>query len=84
MESEVVMSRLVQGDVGSGKTVIAIATVALSKQNGYGSIVIAPTEILAKQHYFNFINTIYNELYKNCFLDYIILDTILILLILCF
>ena len=48
------MNRLLQGDVGSGKTVVAIATVAIAKQNGYCSVVIAPTEILAKQHYYVF------------------------------
>ncbi|MDO5725413.1 MAG: ATP-dependent DNA helicase RecG, partial [Tissierellia bacterium] len=51
------MSRLVQGDVGSGKTIIAILSMYLANLNGYQAAMMAPTEILAKQH-FESINNI--------------------------
>lgn len=49
------MQRLLQGDVGSGKTVIAILTLLIAVENGYQGAIMAPTEILAEQHYRNFI-----------------------------
>ena len=51
MQSGRPMSRLVQGDVGSGKTVVAAALCFVAAKNGYQSALMAPTEILAKQHY---------------------------------
>ena len=45
------MHRLLQGEVGSGKTVVAVATVLTGVQGGYQAAVMAPTEVLAEQHY---------------------------------
>ena len=53
--SKFAMNRLLQGDVGSGKTVVAMFGCFLAAKNGYQSVIIAPTEILAQQHYENFV-----------------------------
>ena len=50
------MLRLVQGDVGSGKTVVAALAMIQSMANGYQTVMMAPTELLAEQHYRNFTN----------------------------
>ena len=54
MESPFVMQRLIQGDVGSGKTIVAFLVMAWVAKSGYQSAIMAPTEVLARQHYEGF------------------------------
>lgn len=60
LEKDVPMNRLLEGDVGSGKTVIATIAAFAAFTNGYQTVIMAPTQILAQQHY----ETL-NELLKN-------------------
>ncbi|GIW32546.1 MAG: ATP-dependent DNA helicase RecG [Meiothermus sp.] len=59
MQSERQMARLVQGDVGSGKTAVAAAALFVAAQNGAQGALMAPTEILAKQHFENLTRYLY-------------------------
>jgi ATP-dependent DNA helicase RecG len=56
MSSPKPMNRLLQGDVGSGKTIVALYALILTVQNGYQGALMVPTEILAEQHYRNIEN----------------------------
>lgn len=51
LQSDAPMNRLVQGDVGSGKTVVAVFALLAAIQSGYQAALMAPTEVLAEQHY---------------------------------
>ena len=55
MDSDTPMQRLLQGDVGSGKTVVATIMLLAAIENGYQGALMAPTEILAQQHYNNLV-----------------------------
>ncbi len=61
LEKNIPMNRLLQGDVGSGKTVVAAVSTFVSFLNGYQSIVLAPTQILANQHFQTF-NQLFDKL----------------------
>ncbi|NLG52817.1 MAG: ATP-dependent DNA helicase RecG [Clostridiales bacterium] len=64
MRKGVPMNRLICGDVGSGKTVVAAALMYLACVNGYQAALMAPTEILAKQHYKS-LSKLFGKLYLN-------------------
>jgi len=56
------MNRLVQGDVGSGKTAVALMSMLLANDNGYQACMMAPTEILARQHYASIVELVKDNL----------------------
>ena len=60
LEGERAMNRLIQGDVGSGKTILAILALLEAANHGYQGAIMAPTEVLAKQHYES-ITTLFHE-----------------------
>ncbi|MES2873162.1 MAG: ATP-dependent DNA helicase RecG [Bacteroidota bacterium] len=58
------MNRLLQGDVGSGKTVVALMMMLLAIDNGYQACIMAPTEILAQQHFISIKSLVGNDFVK--------------------
>ncbi len=65
MEDNKQMNRLVQGDVGSGKTIVAVLAMFKAYKSGYQSVLMAPTEILAQQH-FESISNLFSNYNINC------------------
>ena len=57
LSSSTAMNRLLQGEVGSGKTIVSFLCLYIAVQNGYQGALVAPTEILASQHYVNLVKT---------------------------
>ncbi len=64
MEKPAPMRRLLQGDVGSGKTIVAFEAAIIAMENGYQVALMAPTEILAQQHYFSARRILENAGYR--------------------
>ena len=64
MEKPFPMRRLLQGDVGSGKTIVAFEAAIVAMENGYQVALMAPTEILAQQHYFSARRILENAGYR--------------------
>ena len=63
-----VMNRLLQGDVGSGKTIVAVRAMVIAIENGYQTTLMAPTEILAEQHYHTVFQLLSRTGYRIAFL----------------
>lgn len=63
------MQRLLQGDVGSGKTIVAILAAVVAMDNGFQVAVMAPTEILAAQHYRTIVNVLDGRPYRTALLS---------------
>ena len=63
-----VMNRLLQGDVGSGKTIVALQAMVIAIENGYQTALMAPTEILAEQHYHTVCQLLSGTGYRIAFL----------------
>lgn len=64
--SHTLMSRLVQGDVGSGKTILAFLAMILTVENGYQAALMVPTEVLANQHFEAFTKLIEEQRLTSC------------------
>ncbi|MDF2542197.1 MAG: ATP-dependent helicase RecG [Herbinix sp.] len=56
LQGDNAMNRLIQGDVGSGKTILAVIAILMTVKNGYQASLMVPTEVLAKQHYESLIS----------------------------
>jgi len=69
LSSDVPMLRLIQGDVGSGKTMVALMAALQSAENNFQVAIMAPTEILAEQHYINFSTLLEGSGLEICFLS---------------
>ena len=62
------MNRLLQGDVGSGKTMVALQAMIVMIENGYQAVLMVPTEILAEQHHSNLLHYLHHTSYRVAFL----------------
>ncbi len=69
LKSNKIMNRLIQGDVGSGKTAVAQIAIYMAIKNGYQACIMAPTDVLAKQHFESFKNVFEDLGYKCAFLS---------------
>lgn len=69
LASRRVMSRLLQGDVGSGKTIVALQALVVVIENGFQTALMAPTELLAEQHYRKFRDYLSGKRYRLAFLS---------------
>ncbi len=73
INSLIPMSRLLQGEVGSGKTIVAICALLATVSSEYQALMMAPTEVLAEQHFINMVNELggvkVNNLYENYVYD---------------
>ncbi|MDR2883639.1 MAG: ATP-dependent DNA helicase RecG [Deferribacteraceae bacterium] len=68
MKSSYQMNRLLQGDVGSGKTIVAFVACMVAAKNGFQSVILAPTEVLAEQHYHNLSKFLQGTGFSACLL----------------
>ena len=66
LSGHALMSRLVQGDVGSGKTILAFLAMVMTAENGYQAALMVPTEVLARQHYEAFIRLMEEQTLSFC------------------
>lgn len=66
LSSHPLMSRLVQGDVGSGKTILAFLAMIMTVENGYQAALMVPTEVLARQHYEAFTKLLNDQGIQTC------------------
>ena len=64
LQSDAPMNRLIQGDVGSGKTIVAFLAMFAAMENGYQTALMSPTEILAEQHFRNAVKIFENSPYR--------------------
>ncbi|MCC8050622.1 MAG: ATP-dependent DNA helicase RecG [Clostridiales bacterium] len=61
LQGQTAMARLIQGDVGSGKTILAVLALFMVAENGYQGAMMAPTEVLARQHFHSILELIQNN-----------------------
>lgn len=66
LKGQRLMSRLVQGDVGSGKTILAFLAMVMAARNGYQAALMVPTEVLARQHYEAFCKVLEENKLNDC------------------
>ena len=71
INSSIPMSRLLQGEVGSGKTIVGICSLLATVSSGYQALMMAPTEVLAEQHFINIVNELGGKQTNNNYENYV-------------